>query len=86
MEPERFSINEEARNFPKEAVERNLAEPDPAVTRRKRQAEDADPGGKKSFYDYGGTAGLFTLRLVLGAQKLTGENLKVVWAEFSTLS
>ncbi len=28
----------------------------------------------------------FFLGMILEAQKLTGENLKVVWAEFSTLS
>ncbi len=27
-----------------------------------------------------------TQEIIQGAQKLTGENLKVVWAEFSTLS
>ncbi len=35
----------------------------------------------------GGLAGTLALAIILrGAKKLTGENLKVVWAKFSTLS
>lgn len=47
LEPERFAINEEARNFPKEAVDRNIAEP--ASARRKRQAEEAESRDTTSY-------------------------------------
>lgn len=36
LSPEKFGINEEARNFPKEAVERGLTE---AETKKKRESE-----------------------------------------------
>jgi len=43
---------------------------------------------RKLMEDYGGFNPPLTLSFVLvrGAQYLTGENLEVVWAEFSTLS
>ena len=41
LEPEKFSVNDEARNFPKESVDRGLANQEPS-RRRRRQTEETE--------------------------------------------
>ncbi len=44
LEPERFSVNDEARNFPKEAVDRGLASQEPS--RKRRQTDETQIDGE----------------------------------------